>query len=192
MNERMIQRRADTFWAKVDQAAGPDGCWPYRGWCTPTGYGRHERILGERRAHRIAFALTFGDVGRDVALCHRCDNRSCCNPRHLFAGDHVTNMRDMVVKGRSAVGARHVSVTSPERLARGARHGMQLHPESRCLGEKNGQSRLTRDDAIAIKARRLAGEKLHVLAAEFGVTETVVSRIARGKAWSWIEVGGGK
>lgn len=49
------------------------------------------------------------------------------------------------------------------------------------FGERNGQSRLTEDQVRAIFAR--AGESAGALAREFGVNQTTVSAIRRGKLW---------
>lgn len=61
-----------------------------------------------QRASRLAFQLwnPCVDISR-LEICHHCDNPRCINPRHLFAGTHLHNMRDMSRKGR-AVGVRGV------------------------------------------------------------------------------------
>lgn len=112
------QSTAARFWSKVDRSAGPDGCWPYRGalvrgygrfvlsWDRP-GNGARVKIV---RAHRYAFRLARGrDPLPGLDLCHRCDNRACCNPAHLWEGTRRDNMQDASRKGR----LRRVSPTLP-------------------------------------------------------------------------------
>lgn len=52
------------------------------------------------KSHRMAYALTNGPPENDVL--HRCDNRPCCNPAHLWDGTQADNMADMVAKGRQS------------------------------------------------------------------------------------------
>ncbi len=85
------------------------GCWEWNGRIGGSGYGRHETTVQGRRkhivVHRLAFVLAFGLPSKPY-VCHRCDNRICANPEHLFEGTHRDNMDDMMAKGRTNNGNR--------------------------------------------------------------------------------------
>lgn len=72
--------RAERLWKRVDRSAGPDACWPWTGSVNPKGYGDLGPGPGERTAHRIAYASTFGAIPPGLCVLHRCDNPPCCNP----------------------------------------------------------------------------------------------------------------
>lgn len=78
-----------------------NGCIEWQGYADRKGYGRFSTHGGEVLCHRIAYAIHFGANVAGKQVLHRCDNRLCCNPQHLFLGTHKDNMADMVRKGRS-------------------------------------------------------------------------------------------
>jgi hypothetical protein len=53
-------------------------------------------------------------------------------------------------------------------------------------GTRQGQSRLTDDAVIEARKRYAAGEPMHALAAEFGVSGAAMSNAVSGKNWSWL------
>ena len=166
-------RRCSTecrLWSRVDKN-GPilrpelGECWVWTG-RTRTGYGAFR--IGRRTvsAHCISFEIANGvtlprrtNGPDDVFVLHRCDNRRCVRPSHLFAGSHQANMDDMAAKGRKVV-------------ARGDRHGTRLHPESRPRGERHWSARMPerlprgddhwsrRDPSRAARGDR-SGSRLH-------------------------------
>jgi HNH endonuclease len=79
-----------------------DVCWQWLAAHNETGYGRLGRIeeLPEG-AHRRAYLAFIGTIPEGLHVLHRCDNRGCVNPAHLFLGSHQDNMRDMKIKGRA-------------------------------------------------------------------------------------------
>lgn len=87
------------FWPRVDQSAGPDGCWPWAGAKT-RGYGTAAYQGKHIGAHRLSLIL----VGRSVPFGHEvrhiCDNPPCVNPAHLMTGTVSDNHRDMVERNR--------------------------------------------------------------------------------------------
>lgn len=135
------------------------GCWNWnqainRG----TGYGVKRDADGKTpNAHRAVHIMLHGPVGKGIEICHTCDNRSCVNPDHLFAGTKSDNMRDAVNKGRMAIGV------------------------------KNSQARLSPSQVKAIRHMYRNGKYLQrELADLFNVTRENISRITTRYSWSHI------
>lgn len=82
-----------------------DGCWEWTGTLDAYGYGvlTVSTTLSPSRkakAHRLAWELAAGPIPPGLHVLHRCDNRRCVRPDHLFLGDQRDNMRDALAKGR--------------------------------------------------------------------------------------------
>lgn len=77
------------FWSKVVQGGG---CWVWAGMHSDRGYGAFMAEGKRYMAHRVAYALTFGDPSPEMDVDHLCRNRGCCNPAHLEAVTHRENL----------------------------------------------------------------------------------------------------
>ena len=137
-----------------------DGCHLWLGKVERSGYGRVSWHGKKRLAHRVAAHLSgvLADLDSPEIVMHSCDNRLCCNPKHLRIGSQSDNMRDAVSKGR-----------------------MRL-PDNR--GARSANAKLSRGDAVAIRAVYAAGgvSQAHI-GARYGVSQMVISRIIRGVSY---------
>jgi hypothetical protein len=82
-------------------APDPNGCTHWLGAIMSAGYGIVSVNRRSRLCHRVAYIIEHGSIAAGMLVCHRCDVRSCCNPKHLFLGSSVDNAVDMMQKGRA-------------------------------------------------------------------------------------------
>lgn len=106
----------ERFWGKVERA-GENDCWNWAGALDSSGYGSFNagKVIG---AHRMAYSLEIGEIPGGLHVCHHCDNRRCCNPKHFFIGTNDDNHRDKITKGRQAKGERAGCVSLTEAQVR--------------------------------------------------------------------------
>lgn len=91
-------------------------------------------------------------------VCHRCDNRACVNPSHLFVGTAADNNADRDAKGRGA----------------------------RLRGSTNPASKLSEVDVSDIRVLRAFGVSQKRIAREYGVRQSLVSAIDHGHIWQHV------
>jgi hypothetical protein len=183
------------FWQKVNKvgpipAHAPElgHCWE---WIACRGHGYGSLTIKRRRfpAHRVSFAIAHGRVPDGLLVLHRCDNRACVNPGHLYAGTLLDNSRDAVERGRLMRGPAHQAAMRRV-AARGEKHGSKTrpraYPELEVRGEDHGNAKLTESDVLAIRAARQSGETLRSIGERFGVTLQQVHNIAKRKSWAHV------
>lgn len=76
------------------------GCWIWQRAIQRCGYGKAKFGDKIQSSHRIAWQLAYGNIPTDAWVLHRCDNKLCVNPEHLFLGDVKSNTADKVAKQR--------------------------------------------------------------------------------------------
>jgi hypothetical protein len=130
------------------------GCWEWQGGRMSKGYGTVCVNGRTRLVHRFVWEQEHGPVPAGVMVLHRCDNRRCVRPDHLFLGTGADNMQDMVSKQRAS----------------GQRRG-QHHPSAK----------LTDAELAEIRARYRPRRNGQQLAREFGVSLSLITHIIAGK-----------
>lgn len=140
--------------------AEPEKCWEWQRTHNGQGYGTL-RVAGRQiYAHRLAFQLAGGSIPDGFHVLHECDNPQCINPAHLRAGTRSKNMADCHARGRSRI------------------------PSPRMTGETNGASKLTSTDVSSIRKMLTEGKSQAAIAGVFGVSQSNISKIKRGKGWA--------
>lgn len=150
-----------SLWDRFHDKVFPEpmsGCWLWDGAVKELGYGvigLGTREQGTAKAHRVAYQLYKGEIPLGLSILHRCDNPSCVNPAHLYAGTLKENSRDCVSRGRNFV------------------------PDNR--QEKSVGAKLTAADVLEIRKRLMTGVEY---AKKYGVSKSAIYEIWRGKNWA--------
>ena len=167
--QEVKSKTPERFWSKI-KFDDFDKCWEWTGSLKGQGfkignaYGSYGIKKGKKwtkiSAHRFVALELFPKFDLELCVLHKCDNRKCCNPNHLFLGTDKDNTDDMIAKGRARKGDKK--------------------------GQNNPHSHFTDEEVRQIKTRLLHGEKRSKIAKEFGVHNDYIGNIYHGKTWKHI------
>lgn len=153
------EKAIKVFWSKVAITADIDRCWLWLASTDGRGYGKKYWHGKNDKAHRVSWMISVGEIPNGLWVLHKCDNRLCVNPKHLFLGTNQDNVTDRENKNRG---------NQPK-------------------GEKVGLAKLNANQVREIRKRYAEGGILYrELAAEYGVNECNIGHIIT--RWTWKHV----
>lgn len=136
------------------------GCWEWKGYRFPRGYGRVPVGNTTVGAHVVAYETWVGPIPDGLLVRHTCDNPPCINPKHLLVGTHQDNMDDKVQRQR----------------------------QSSLKGEAHYAAKLTAEDVRKIRSEWSEGNVTQpALAKKYGTTYKNIHMIVHRKTWRHID-----
>ncbi len=149
----------DQLYRRIDVNAVTH-CWNWTGSLTVKGYGQFKnKKFGPNlmAASRASWLIHNGPISKGLFVCHKCDNRKCVNPDHLFLGTQKQNMEDCVAKVRIN------------------------------RGERRPQSKLTELDVREMRGLRRLGWSWEKLMVKYDVSKNCVRSATIGQTWAHID-----
>jgi len=146
------------FWKYTDRRSSSE-CWNWTGPLLNSGYSQlgvgseSNGTRAVRMGHRISWLIHFGEVPEEKMVLHKCDNRKCVNPNHLYLGTHKENMQD-------------------------AYNRMTMS-----RGEQHHNAKLTKEKVIELRNRYADGESIRSLSRSFKLDRATVKAAAIRKTW---------
>jgi len=134
-------------------------CWEWTGCLYKHGYGKIFICRnGVQYVHRISASVFLNfDIKSKLCILHKCDNKKCFNPDHLFVGTRQDNMNDKVDKNR----------------------------QSRMKGEKSGTAKLSDKDIKEIRNHyKNKNFNQQELAYIYNISGSQISKIINKVCWS--------
>lgn len=151
----------ELFWTYVNKTDNENDCWYWKlSHNNHCGYGKFSipKVKKSYSPSRYAYAATYGDPDLNLIVLHSCDNRACCNPKHLSLGTSQDNSTDMKNKNRAAKGLTH------------------------------GMSKLKESDIVKLKQMWQAADMRQVdIAKHFNIHIATARRAATGESWKHVQ-----
>lgn len=171
------QKYIDRFLALIDWSGCAAGstCWEWGGIRSSNGYGGFKFRRKTMSAHKFSYILHYGDIKPGLFVCHKCDNKGCVNPKHLFSGTAQDNAIDACNKGRA------MCVNQS-----GDKHWTHRHPNKIKRGEDNNYAKLTWIKVKMIRLEYVYKSKTHgtdALAKKYKVNRATIWQIVNNKTW---------
>lgn len=134
------------------------GCWLWEKAIGTKGYGRlwsdvEDRLL---QAHEVSYTIHFSVVNFGLQVLHKCDNKPCVSPYHIYAGTHGQNVKDAISRRRYK------------------------------YGENNGRATITNAIALDIITRLNKGGSPLAIAKKLSIPRYIVNDIKHGKSFKYL------
>lgn len=107
----------ERFWRNVEKT---ESCWNWIGGKRNNGYGVIFANGRDGSAHQFSYEIHRGPIG-SMHVLHKCDNKVCVNPDHLFLGTNRDNVDDKVKKNRAPRGSMHGMAIGRDRIVASVR-----------------------------------------------------------------------
>lgn len=111
----------------------------------------------QRTVHRIVLEAFVGPRPQGLQCCHEDDVKTNNSLTNLRWGTPKSNQADSIRNGTF------------------------------CRGERQGGSKLKKNDVLRIRIRHEQGASLSAIAQEHGVTKSCVADVVKGRSWSWLQ-----
>lgn len=150
------------IWKFVRKGEDDDACWVWTGFVDPkTGYGRFR----QSGAHRAMYFLIYGVIDPWLHVCHKCNNKPCVRPTHLYARTPKQNTQDALRAGTLFIPPLHGCAPK---------------------GVQNGHAKLDDRSVLELRKFRAAGWSQNQLADHYAVSRRTIRGVLSGNIWQHV------